>query len=55
MAGDDLLVGIDFGTSHIKAIAFTRSGQIVASASAPTPTVYPQPGWAYYEIGRAHV
>ncbi len=49
MAGDDLLVGIDFGTSHIKAIAFTRDGQIVASASAPTPTVYPQPGWAYYE------
>lgn len=49
MADDDLLVGIDFGTSHIKAIAFTRAGQIVASASAPTPTVYPQPGWAYYE------
>lgn len=49
MAGNDLLVGIDFGTSHIKAIAFTRAGQIVASASAPTPTVYPQPGWAYYE------
>lgn len=49
MAGNDLLVGIDFGTSHIKAIAFTRGGQIVASASAPTPTVYPQPGWAYYE------
>ena len=24
MAGEDLLVGIDFGTSHIKAIAFTR-------------------------------
>jgi xylulokinase len=49
MAGDDLLVGIDFGTSHIKAITFTCAGQIVASASAPTPTVYPQPGWAYYE------
>lgn len=49
MAGEDLLVGIDFGTSHIKAIAFTRRGQIVASASAPTPTIYPQLGWAYYE------
>lgn len=49
MAGDDLLIGIDFGTSHIKAIAFTRAGQIVAKASAPTPTIYPQPGWAHYE------
>ena len=49
MAGDALLVGIDFGTSHIKAIAFTPDGQIVAKGSVPTPTIYPQPGWAYYE------
>lgn len=49
MAGDALLVGIDFGTSHIKAIAFTRTGQVVAKASVPTPTVYPRPGWAYYD------
>ena len=49
MAGDALLVGIDFGTSHIKAIAFTPDGQIAAKASVPTPTIYPQPGWAYYE------
>ncbi len=51
MAGDALLVGIDFGTSHIKAIAFTPDGQVVAKASVPTPTIYPQPGWAYYEPG----
>ena len=49
MAGDALLVGIDFGTSYIKAIAFTVDGQIAAKASVPTPTMYPQPGWAYYE------
>lgn len=49
MAGEALLVGIDFGTSHIKAIAFTPDGQIAAKASVPTPTIYPQPGWAYYE------
>jgi len=49
MAGDALLVGIDFGTSHIKAIAFTTDGQVAAKASVPTPTLYPQPGWAYYE------
>lgn len=47
MAVEPLLIGVDFGTSHIKAIAFTPEGQIVAHASAPTPTVYPQPGWAY--------
>jgi xylulokinase len=49
MAGDALLVGIDLGTSHIKAIAFTLTGQIAAQASAPTPTVYPQPGWAHHD------
>ncbi len=49
MAGDALLVGIDLGTSHIKAIAFTFTGQIVAKASVPTPTIYPQPGWAHHD------
>ncbi len=49
MAAEPLLVGVDFGTSHIKAIAFTPEGRIVAHASTPTPTVYPQPGWAYYD------
>ena len=44
-----LLVGVDFGTTNIKAIVFDVQGQVVAQASTPTPTRYPQPGRAYYE------
>jgi xylulokinase len=44
-----LLVGVDFGTTNIKAIVFDVHGQPVAQASRPTPTRYPQPGRAYYE------
>ena len=49
MDRDALLVGIDLGTSHIKTIAFTPTGQVAAKASVPTPTVYPRPGWAHYD------
>lgn len=44
-----LLVGIDIGTTNIKAIAVEPDGQVVAGASLPTPTHIPRPGWAYYE------
>ena len=43
-----LLLGIDIGTTNIKAIVFDPHGQIVASASVKTPTHYPRPNWAYY-------
>ncbi|HWI64850.1 MAG TPA: FGGY family carbohydrate kinase [Symbiobacteriaceae bacterium] len=33
----DLLVGIDVGTTHLKAAAFTPTGQLVAIAHEPTP------------------
>lgn len=49
MDRDALLVGIDLGTSQIKAIAFTRTGQVVAKTSVPTPTAYPHPGWAHHD------
>lgn len=44
-----LMVGVDFGTTNIKAIVFDARGQVVTQASRPTPTRYPQPGRAYYE------
>ncbi len=44
-----LLVGVDFGTTNIKAIIFDDAGQVVVQASTPTPTRYPSPGRAYYE------
>lgn len=49
MGDEPLLLGIDLGTTNIKAIVFAPDGAIVASASAPTPTQFPRPGWAYYE------
>ena len=39
-----LLVGIDIGTTSIKAIVFDAQGQIVASAANKTPTHFPRPG-----------
>lgn len=46
---ETLLIGVDFGTTNIKAIAFDAAGRAVARASVPTPTRTPQPGRAYYE------
>lgn len=49
VSGDPLLVGLDVGTTNIKAVIFDTAGQPVAAASVPTPTYYPQPTWAYYQ------
>ncbi|MBK8045893.1 MAG: carbohydrate kinase [Anaerolineales bacterium] len=49
MLNNPLLVGIDFGTTNIKAIVFDPTGRVLAGASAPTPTYYPRPGWAYFD------
>ena len=49
MHGDPLLVGIDVGTTSIKAIVFDTSGKIVAQSAIATPTHYPRPSWAYYD------
>jgi xylulokinase len=48
MANEPLLVGLDVGTTSIKALIFTPSGKVVAQAHQHTPTYVPQPGWAYY-------
>lgn len=44
-----LLLGLDIGTTNIKAVVFDGEGRPLAQATARTPTHYPQPGWAYYE------
>ena len=49
MPSDALLVGIDFGTTNLKAIVFDATGAIVASTSLRTPTHIPRPGWASYD------
>jgi len=43
---DDLLVGLDVGTSAVDACAYTLSGLPVATATVPLTVRYPRPGWA---------
>ena len=42
----DLLLGIDVGTSYVKAVLTTPDGRVVARAQAAYPTHHPRPGWA---------
>jgi xylulokinase len=49
MHAPPLLLGLDIGTTNIKAVVFDGAGRPLAQASVRTPTHYPQPGWAYYE------
>ncbi len=44
-----LLVGVDFGTTHIRALVVTTEGDVVASGGAPTPIAHPQSGWAEHD------
>jgi xylulokinase len=41
-----LLLGIDVGTTGVRAAAFDRGGRLVADASEPCPHATPAPGWA---------
>ncbi|MFT4036764.1 MAG: FGGY family carbohydrate kinase [Thermomicrobiales bacterium] len=43
-----LLLGLDVGTTSVKAVVYRPDGLAVASASASTPTHVPRPRWAYY-------
>jgi xylulokinase len=43
-----LLLGLDIGTTSVKAVVYGPDGIAVAAASVPTPTHYPRPGWAHY-------
>jgi len=45
-----VLVGLDIGTSTIKAVLYdVDQGILVASATRPTPTEHPQPEWSQYD------
>jgi xylulokinase len=41
-----LFLGLDIGTTNVKAAAFLENGEVQAEASVPYPTYYPYPGWA---------
>ncbi len=40
------LVGLDVGTSGLKAVAISRGGELLATAGRSYPLSTPQPGWA---------
>ena len=43
------LIGVDIGTTNIKAVAFSISGESVSYSSLPTPTHFPQDDWAEFK------
>jgi xylulokinase len=43
-----LLLGLDVGTTSVKAVVYRTDGSTVGAASVPTPTHFPRPGWAYF-------
>ena len=45
-SADGALVGLDIGTSGTKAVAISRSGDVLARAERSYPLSTPQPGWA---------
>ncbi|MCA9996021.1 MAG: hypothetical protein KDE56_09765 [Anaerolineales bacterium] len=42
------LIGVDLGSTNIKAVAFGLGGEQLAQATTPTITHVPRPGWAEY-------
>ncbi len=42
----DVLVGVDVGTTGVKAVAISAGGELLATAEEPYPLSTPQPGWA---------
>jgi xylulokinase len=47
-----LLVGLDVGTTNVKAVVVRPDGSTVAIATAPQETSYPRPGWASHDPER---
>jgi xylulokinase len=42
----EALVGLDVGTTAVKGVAITPSGELLAEAEEPYPLSIPRPGWA---------
>nr|WP_310523731.1 glycerol kinase GlpK [Polymorphobacter sp.] len=47
----DLILVLDAGTTSTRAIAFARTGDIVATAGRAITQHYPQPGWVEHDAG----
>ena len=46
---EPLLVGLDMGSTNVKAVIYEPNGRAVALHSVPSITHVPRPTWAYYE------
>src|SRR5919201_1198729 len=46
MAGEPTLVGLDVGTTGVKAVAVSRTGEVLAVEEEGYPLSTPRPGWA---------
>ncbi|QGK68815.1 sugar kinase [Allosaccharopolyspora coralli] len=46
---EELLVGVDIGTSSSKGVLVSTDGTIVARATTPHETSYPHPGWVEHD------
>jgi xylulokinase len=46
---DDGFIGIDVGTSSVKAVAVSITGKVLASADSPVRVTVPAPGWAEHQ------
>jgi Sugar (pentulose and hexulose) kinases len=51
MPHQDLVLGLDVGTTNIKCLALDPDGRIVAQASEATPRSHPRSGWTDFEPG----
>lgn len=49
MPGNACLIGVDVGTTNVKAGAFSPEGLALAMASAELEVSHPKPGWATYD------
>ena len=45
----DYFIGLDIGTSSVKAVAFDRNGHFLNKKTAPCRTISPNPGWQEQE------
>jgi len=49
MPQNDLVLGLDVGTTNLKCLALDGDGNIVAQGSEPTPQSHPRPDWTDFE------
>jgi xylulokinase len=51
MPHNDLVIGLDVGTTNLKCLALDAAGNVIAEESQPTPQSHPQVGWTDFEPG----